>query len=102
MTELGPRDEHTRLAVGGRLLERGADRLVVVAVDLARVPAERTPPQAERLEVEHVVRVAERLLAVDVDDRGQIAEPAMTGEHRRLPRRAFVALGVAQEAVDAA
>src|SRR5204862_8259933 len=83
------------------LRECDAAGVVVVAVHLARVPPERAPALYERLEAEHVARVAERLLPVDVDDRRQAGEAPVTREHRRLPRRALVALGVAQQAVDA-
>ncbi len=40
--------------------------------------------------------VAERLLAVEVDDHDEVREPVVGGEHRRLPDRALVALGVAE------
>ena len=53
---------------------------------------------ADRREVEHVLRVAERLLAVDVDDRDEVRQPVVRGEHHGLPDRALVALGVAEQA----
>src|SRR5215475_9994906 len=53
--------------------------------------------QRARAGVHHVLRVAERLLAVDVDQRDEVAEAVVRGEHRRLPYRALVALGVAQQ-----
>ena len=56
------------------------------------VPAEGSEALGERREVEHVARVAERLLAVDVDDRDEVGEPVVGGEHDRLPDRALVAL----------
>jgi hypothetical protein len=83
-----------RVPVG---VERPRKRLVVVAVDLHDVPAERRPALGERREVEHVPRVAEGLLAVVVDDRDEVREPVVCGEHDRLPEGTLVALGVAHE-----
>ena len=74
-----------------------AERVVVVAVHLAGLPAERRASAPRSSEVEHVARVAERLLAVQVDDRHELVEPVVGGEHHRLPDRALVALGVAEQ-----
>ena len=79
--------------------EGGSKRVDVVPVDLVHVPAEGAPPLAERIEVEHVPCMAESLLSVDVDDGDEIRQPVMGGEHHRLPDRALVALGVAEQHV---
>ena len=92
------REQDVRPALDRReAVDDGAQRGRVVAVDVVGVPAEGAPALLERREVEHVARVAERLLAVDVDDRDEVAEPVVGGEHHRLPDRALVALGVAHE-----
>ena len=84
-----------------RPVELGRERVDVVAVDLHRLPAERLEAVGERLEVEHLARVAERLLPVGVDNRSEAPEAVVRGEHRRLPERALVALGVADQHEDA-
>ena len=71
-------------------------------VDLPRVPAERAPAIDQGREREHVGRLPERLLAVQIDDDGEPPETVMGGVHDRLPDRALVALGVAHEDEDAA
>ena len=78
------------------------ERLDVVAVDLVDVPAEGAPPRAQWVEVEHVARVSERLLAVDIDDRDEVRQTVVGREHHSLPQRALVALRVAGHHVDRA
>ena len=52
-----------------------------------------------RFHFQDVRRLAQRLLAVAVDDGGQVAEPVVGGEHDRFPYRSLIALGVAEQGV---
>ena len=79
------------------VVDRRRDRRASWPSTLVRRPSRRPPALVERREVDHVARVAERLLAVDVDDRDEAREPVVGGEHDRLPDRALVALGIAHQ-----
>src|SRR5205823_2630385 len=73
------------------------DRPDVMTIDLVDVPAEDTPALRHRGQVQHLLRVAERLLAVQIDDRDEVGEAVVRGKHHRLPERALIALRVADE-----
>src|SRR5438093_5455309 len=64
------------------------------------IPPKGAPPIAERLKVQYVFRVAERLLAVVVDDGNEVGEPMVRGEYHRLPHGTLVQLRVAEEDED--
>ena len=92
-------DDHRRLA--GRLARLGVggvDRVVVVAVDRDRVPAERLGPLDVAVEVPADHRLAGLAEPVDVDDRRQVVEAVEGGVLERLPHRALGHLGVAAQA----
>ena len=98
---LRPRDDHRRAPAGGE--GRGEcriDRRDVVPVDLDRLPAERLRPNAVRIEIPAVHRLAGLAEPVDVDDRGQVVERVEAGVLERLPDRALGHLGVAAQAPD--
>ena len=84
-------------AVGLRLAERLDERGDVVAVDLARVPAERLELGGDVAEIAHLLGGAVDLQPVAVDDGDQVVKLAMGGEHGRLPHLALLALAVAQQ-----
>jgi hypothetical protein len=95
-------DDHRRAPLGGGRLGVGAvDRLDVVSVDRDRVPAERLRTRDVRVEVPAVHRLAALAEPVDVDDRGQVVEPAVSRMLERLPHRALGHLAVAAEHPDA-
>src|SRR3712207_4832182 len=101
--ERRPRDEHMRRAgLDVERVDRRDEPGDVVAVDLAHVPPEGPEALADVTEVEHIARVAERLLAVDVDEGDEVREAVMGGEHRGLPYRALVELRVGEDHEDAA
>jgi len=70
---------------------------MIVAVDAQRVPAERPPFRAERLEADRIRHPPERLELVVIDDSTKVREPVMPGEHRRFPDRPLVAFAVAKD-----
>src|SRR5579884_3004561 len=80
----------------GTLGEGGAKGIMIMAVDTERVPSERAPLRAERFEIDRIGHAAERLQLVVVDNRAEIGEAMMAGEHRRFPDRALVAFAVAE------
>src|SRR5579871_1534936 len=92
------RQDYVRPAMAGE--ERVAERRPRMAVDLRHGPPERVPPRGQMVEVEHVTRPSEGLLAIHVDHRGERVQAMVGGKHGRLPGRSFVALGVAHQAVD--
>ena len=51
--------------------------------------------------IDDIPREAESLLAVPVDHHLQIAQAVLGGKHGRLPGGPFIALGIADQAVDA-
>src|SRR5258708_14331600 len=65
--------------------DRVRDRGLVIAVNAVHVPAEGPPALLERLERDHVRGVAERLLAVWGDYRGQVVQPGVRPKHNRPP-----------------
>ena len=96
---LGLGDDDRRLALGlARLGVGGVDRVVVVAVDRDRVPAERLGAADVGLEVPADHRLAGLAEPVDVDDRRQVVELLVRGVLERLPHRALGHLGVAAQA----
>jgi hypothetical protein len=94
-------EDHRRRAVGPGLrgggVERGQQRLHVVAVDALREPAGRPPLVLRGLDAQHRVGGPVGLQGVHVDHRGEPAEPVVGGAHRGLPRRALVELAVGEE-----
>ena len=77
--------------------ERLFELLMVVAVDLDDLPAERPPLVRERLEAEDVLRAAEDLQPVAVDHDGDIAETVVRGHQCRLPVAALGALAIGHD-----
>ena len=84
----------------GDPVEGAQQRVDVVAVDALDVPAERRPFVGDRFDAQHPGGGAVGLQGVDVDHRGQVAQPVMACAHRRLPRRALVELTVGEEVED--
>ncbi len=85
----------------GRPVVDGSKRLEqlreVVAVDHARLEAERDPLVGQRLELLGLLGARALLQAVAVDDRGQVGEVVVGGGHRRLPVGALLQLAVAED-----
>ena len=73
-----------------------------MAVDGDGVPAERAPFVCERFQCHVFLGRAVEGHAVAVNEDDQIAELILVGVHCRLPDRAFAALAVADDGVDAA
>src|SRR5829696_9764388 len=98
---LGPGDDHGRRpGRRDRLVERGGDRVDVVAVDGDRVPAERLGAADVAVEVPADHRLARLAEPVDVDDRGQVVQLVERRVLERLPDRALGHLRVAAQAPD--
>ena len=92
-------DDHRRAALGLRRLgEGGVDRLVVMAVDRDRVPAEGFRAAHVGVEVPADHRLARLAEPVDVDDRGEVVELLVSGVLEGLPHRALGHLGVSAQA----
>ena len=94
------------MTVGLPLVSRASvkarvDRVVVVAVDRDRVPAERLGAADVGVEVPADHRLAGLAEPVDVDDRRQVVELLVRGVLEGLPHRALGHLGVAAQAVGA-
>ena len=70
---------------------------MVVAVDLADLPAEVAQFRGERFEVEDLADAAEALDAVGVDDRHEVVQLVLGREEQRLPVGTLVHLAVAQQ-----
>src|SRR5260370_19618506 len=68
--------------------DRGRDRRLVIAVHAVDVPAERPPALFERLERDHVGRVAERLLAEWSHPPRPVCQPGERRTTTRQPPRA--------------
>src|SRR5688572_13163335 len=68
-----------------------------MAVDFVDIPAESTKALAEIIRRKDFTRIAQRLLTVEIDDRGEIRQPVVRGKHRRLPDGTFIAFRVAQQ-----
>src|SRR3989344_6647335 len=68
----------------------------IVAVRLDDMPAEGAELVRERLQGEHLLGAASLLLAVAVDECGEIAELVVRSRHKRLPARALLELSVAE------
>ncbi len=74
--------------------ERGEQRLVVVPVDLADLPAECGELRVERIEAVGVLGARALLQPVAVDDERQVVEPVVGRAHQRLPVAALLHLAV--------
>src|SRR5262249_11385959 len=99
-------DERRAARPGLRLIERLADLIDVVAVDLDHRPAECLPLLDERLEIEDLPHEVVELNAVFIEDHGEVAEamaglPELRSGHCRLPHLTFLDLSVADDAVHA-
>ena len=95
--------EDRRRPAGERLgvAVRPVDLLDVVAVDLDRVPAERSRALGEHPGVTPDHRLAALAEAVDVDDRREVVERVVRGVLERLPHRSLGELRVSAEHPDA-
>ena len=89
-----------RAAVGGALggVESVDERIDVVAVNLACLPAERGELGAHIAGVAHIGGVAVDLQMVAVDDGHKVVQVLMGGPHGGLPNLALLALAVAEQA----
>src|SRR3954453_13893095 len=95
---LGLGDDHGRAALGLAGLRVGrVDRVVVVAVDRDRVPAERLGAANVAVEVPADHGLASLAEPVDVDDRGEVVELVERSVLEGLPHRALGHLGVTAE-----
>src|ERR1043166_685768 len=99
-------DERRAVGVGLGLIERLADLIEVVTVDLDHRPAERLPLLDHRLEVEDLRHEVVELDAVCVEDHRQVTEavPGLTelrSFHARLPDLTLLDLAVTEDAVHA-
>ena len=77
-------------------IERVVDGLDVVAVDLDDVPVERAELVGDGAEAHDLGAGAVDLQAVVVDDRDEVGEALVGGEHRRLPDLALLQLAIAE------
>src|SRR6516164_2040231 len=89
---------HNRVIV---LPESRIHLLEIVAVDFTNGKAERFPFSAQGFQVEHVTGPPESLKTVGIDDHGEVSQPVMGREQRRLPNRAFIAFAVRKKARNA-
>ena len=103
MSEYGVGDHDMRCVAPRRKgLDRAHQPGDVVAVYLDHIPAERTPSLGERIEGQHVPRITQGLLPIQVDDRNQVRQAPVRRLHHRFPERALIALRVAEQDEDAA
>src|SRR5262245_24976417 len=72
----------------------------VVAVNLSRGPAERTPFRGERFQVHNFLDGTEALDLVVVDNSDQIVQFMLGSEQYWLPGRPFIAFTIAQQHKD--
>src|SRR6478752_3771575 len=86
--------------LAGDVIERGQQRVDVVAVDPQDEPPAGLPFVGDRLDAQYPGGGSVGLQRVDVAQRGEVSEPVVAGAHRGFPRRALVELAVGKEVDD--
>ena len=94
---VGDDDEGTSVAAGQGL----AELVVVVAVDVADVPAEGAPFGGEVAELEGVLGEVEALHLVAVHDGDEVTQSVMRRKEGGLPDSPLVAFAIAEDGEDA-